>query len=177
MLHLQGYNVKFGKVRNVWDQLMSSLTDPLAVHLALLTASKCRLDIITSTAYLCSSWGIAMLQDFYANFNCCFLESNKVTFGDRCLLGPNVHLYCPGHPLDAVDRNGLRGKEFAKPITVGNDVWIGGGVIILPGVTIGDGVTVGAGSVVTKDVESFTVVAGNPAKVIKRLERKELPQR
>lgn len=89
------------------------------------------------------------------------------------LFGPNVHVYTPTHPLDPAERNGLEGPEMTKPVTIGSDVWVAGGVIILPGVTIGDGCTVGAGSVVTRDVEPYTVVAGNPAKVIKRLPRKE----
>ena len=93
------------------------------------------------------------------------------------MFGPNVHLYCPFHPLDPVERNGLHGPEMAKPIKIGNDVWVGGGVIILPGVTVGDGCTLGAGSVVTKDVEAYTVVAGNPARVIRRLPRTNAEQR
>lgn len=87
------------------------------------------------------------------------------------LFGPNVHLYCPSHPLDPKERNGLEGPEMTKPIKIGNDVWVGGGAIILPGVTVGDGSTVGAGSVVTRDVEPYTVVAGNPARTIRRLSK------
>lgn len=80
------------------------------------------------------------------------------------------------HPLDPAERNGLQGPEMTKAITIGNDVWVAGGAIILPGVTIGDGCTIGAGSVVTRNVESYTVVAGNPAKVIRRLPRKAQEQ-
>ena len=87
------------------------------------------------------------------------------------LFGPNVHLYCPSHPLDPKERNGLEGPEMTKPIKIGNDVWVGGGAIILPGVAVGDGSTVGAGSVVTHDVEPYTVVAGNPARMIRRLSK------
>lgn len=93
-----------------------------------------------------------------------------VTIGDRTLIGPNVQIYTPVHPLRPEDRNGSKGREWAKPITIGKDCWIGGAVVICPGVTIGDGATVGAGSVVTKDVESRCLVAGNPAKLIKRIE-------
>jgi len=109
-------------------------------------------------------------KDIYINFNCCFLDCNTIRIGDRCLFGPNVQLYPPGHPLDAHVRKGTKGPEFAHPITIGNDCWFGGSVIVLGGVTIGDGVVVGAGSVVTKDVESFVVVAGNPARIIRRLD-------
>lgn len=116
-------------------------------------------------------YNISVGKDFYCNFACAVLDGGKVKIGDRVLFGPNVHLYCPYHPLDPAKRNGLEGPEQTKPITIGNDVWLAGGVIVLPGVTIGDGCTVGAGSVVTKDVEPYTVVAGNPARVIKKLEK------
>lgn len=96
--------------------------------------------------------------------------SPPVTIGDRTMIGPNVQIYTPVHPLRPEDRNGLKGKEWAKPITIGKDCWIGGAVVICPGVTIGDGSTVGAGSVVTKDVESRCLVAGNPAKLIRRID-------
>jgi maltose O-acetyltransferase len=91
----------------------------------------------------------------------------KVTIGSNVLLGPNVQLFCPGHPLDPKLREGPLGPEFGLPITIGDDVWIGGGAIILPGVTVGNGATVGAGSVVTRDVAPSTVVAGNPARVVR----------
>ncbi|OXG45960.1 maltose O-acetyltransferase [Cryptococcus neoformans] len=92
-----------------------------------------------------------------------------VTIGDRTMIGPNCQLYTPAHPLSPEERNGLTGPEWAKPITIGKDCWLGGGVIIVPGVTIGDGVTVGAGSVVTKDVPNRCVEAGNPARIVKRI--------
>ena len=101
------------------------------------------------------------------------IDGGKITIGDRVLFGPNVHLYTPTHPLDPAERNGLEGPEMTKPITIGDDVWLAGGVIVLPGVIIGDGSTVGAGSVVTHDVEPYTVVAGNPARVIRRLPRND----
>lgn len=117
-------------------------------------------------------YNLSVGKDFYCNFACALLDGGRITIGDRVLFGPNVHLYTPTHPLDPAERNGLQGPEMTKPITIGNDVWVAGGAIILPGVTIGDGCTIGAGSVVTRDVESYTVVAGNPAKVIRRLPKK-----
>lgn len=86
------------------------------------------------------------------------------------MIGPNVQILTPTHPINPELRNGLQGPEAAGPITIGKNVWIGGGVIILSNVTIGDGCTVGAGSVVTKDVPPRTVVVGNPAKPVKRIE-------
>ena len=100
-----------------------------------------------------------------------------MSIGSRVLFGPSVQIYAATHPLDGHVRNGINGPEFAKPITIGDDVWVGGAAVICPGVTIGNNSVVGAGSVVTKDVEPYTVVAGNPAKVIRRLEKGTLPAR
>lgn len=86
------------------------------------------------------------------------------------MVGPNCSFYSGTHPLDPTVRNGTRGPESGKPITIGEDCWLGGNVIVLPGVTIGKGSTVGAGSVVTKDVEPYTCVAGNPARFIRKIE-------
>ncbi|CAL5218930.1 g678 [Coccomyxa viridis] len=107
----------------------------------------------------------------YINFNCCFLDCAKITIGKNVLFGPMVQLYPPGHPLDPERRDGLNGPEYARAITIGDDCWIGGGAIILGGVTVGDGCTIAAGAVVTKDVEPWTVVGGNPAKLIRRIEK------
>ena len=85
------------------------------------------------------------------------------------MIGADVKMYTPTHPLSPEERNGLSGPEGAKKITIGNDCWFGGACIILPGITIGDGSTVGAGSVVTRDVPSQCVVVGNPARIIKRI--------
>lgn len=104
---------------------------------------------------------------FFANFHWTVLDEAYVTIGDDCFIGPNVSIYTACHSTDPVERNTR--EEWARPVTIGNNVWIGGSATILPGVTIGDNVTVGAGSVVTKDVESNCVVAGNPARIIKRL--------
>ena len=89
-------------------------------------------------------------------------------FGDNVFIAPNCSFYTAGHPLDYKVRN--KGLEYAKPIKVGNNVWIGGNVTVLPGVTIGNNVTIGAGSVVTRDIPSNVVAVGNPCKVIKQLQ-------
>ena len=98
------------------------------------------------------------------------LDTCKVTIGARVLIGPRVSIYTATHPVDPAIRQGIAGPELGKEVHIDDDCWIGGGVYVLAGVTIGRGVTVGAGSVVTKSVEPFTVVAGNPARVIKKLE-------
>ena len=92
---------------------------------------------------------------------------HNVTIGDDCFIGPNVSIYTACHSTDPVERNTRR--EWAEPVTIGDNVWIGGSVTILPGVSIGNNVTIGAGSVVTKDIPDNVVAVGNPCKVIKNL--------
>jgi len=106
-------------------------------------------------------------KNFYANFDCTILDVCEVRIGDHCMLGPGVHIYTASHPLHPTERNS--GKEFGKPVRIGNNVWIGGGAIINPGVTIGDNVVIASGAVVTKDVQNNVVVGGNPAKLIKQI--------
>ena len=110
---------------------------------------------------------ISIGKRFFANFNFTVLDEAPVTIGDDCFIGPNVSIYTACHRTDPVERNTR--QEWAKPVTIGNNVWIGGSVTILPGVTIGDNVTIGAGSVVTRNIPSNTVAVGNPCKVIKSL--------
>ncbi len=110
---------------------------------------------------------ISVGKRFFANFNFTVLDEAPVTIGDDCFIGPNVSIYTASHSTDPVERNSRR--EWAEPVTIGNNVWIGGSVTILPGVTIGDNVTIGAGSVVTKDIPSNSIAVGNPCKVIKTL--------
>jgi maltose O-acetyltransferase len=102
---------------------------------------------------------------FFANFDCVMLDGALITIGDDVLLGPKVGLYTSNHALDPGER--VAGACVARPITIGDRVWIGGGVTVLPGVTIGDEAVVGAGSVVTKDVPAGTVFAGNPGRVLR----------
>ena len=108
---------------------------------------------------------ISIGKRFFANFNFTVLDEARVTIGDDCFIGPNVSIYTACHSTDPVERNTR--QEWAKPVTIGDNVWIGGSVTILPGVTIGDNVTIGAGSVVTRDIPSNTVAVGNPCRVIK----------
>ncbi|KAG1709247.1 hypothetical protein DVH05_019891 [Phytophthora capsici] len=105
------------------------------------------------------------------NFDCVFLDGCPITIGDRVMLAPNVQLYTASHPLDPEERSS--GLEIGKPITIEDDVWIGGNTTVVPGVTIGRGAVIGAGSVVTKNVPPMCVYAGNPAKFIKKIEPKK----
>lgn len=106
-------------------------------------------------------------EEFFANHNTVILDCAKVTFGDHVFIGPNCGFYTAGHPIDAKRRD--LGLEYARPITVGNHVWIGGGVHVMPGVTIGDHVVIGGGSVVVKDIPDHSVAVGNPCRVIRRI--------
>lgn len=110
---------------------------------------------------------ISIGENFFANFNLTILDEAPVVIGDDAFIGPNVSIYTACHPIEA-DKRSTR-QEWAEPVTIGNDVWIGGSATILPGVTIGDRVVIGAGAVVTKDVPPYCVVGGNPAKIIKRI--------
>lgn len=100
----------------------------------------------------------------FFNFNCVVLDVCAVRIGDFTLFGPSVQIYTATHPLEAELR---RTREFAKPVTIGSDVWVGGAAIILPGVTIGDRCVIGAGSVVTRDIPDDVFAAGNPCRVIR----------
>ncbi|GAA5841270.1 hypothetical protein JCM11251_001610 [Rhodosporidiobolus azoricus] len=109
-------------------------------------------------------------KNVYANFGLICLDTCQITIGSRVLFGPNVQLYAATHPLDPAVRQGTAGPELGGPINIGDDCWFGGQVVVLPNVTIGRGVVVGAGAVVTKNVPPFVVVAGNPARPVKKIE-------
>ncbi|MBG0762119.1 sugar O-acetyltransferase [Acholeplasma laidlawii] len=106
-------------------------------------------------------------KNFYANFDCIFLDVNTITIGDNVMFGPRVGLYTAGHPIDKDIR--ITGLEYGLPITIGNNVWIGGNVVVMPSVHIGDNTIIGSGSVVTKDIPSDVIAAGNPCKVIRKI--------
>ncbi len=110
---------------------------------------------------------IELGEKVYMNFNCVILDCTKVKIGDNTLIGPSVQIYTATHPLDFETRN--QELEYAKPITIGKNCWIGGGTIILPGVEIGDNCVIGAGSVVTKSIPENHLAIGNPCKIIKNI--------
>jgi maltose O-acetyltransferase len=103
----------------------------------------------------------------FVNYNCVFLDCAPIEIGDDLQMGPAVQPYAATHPLDRASR--AAGLEYARPIRIGDGVWIGGGAIVLPGITIGDGVVVGAGSVVTRDLPAGSLAVGNPARIIRPL--------
>ncbi|MEC2076891.1 maltose acetyltransferase domain-containing protein [Metabacillus fastidiosus] len=106
-------------------------------------------------------------ENFYTNFDCVILDVCAVKIGDNCFLAPGVHIYTATHPLNPFERNS--GLEYGKPVTIGNNVWIGGRAVINPGVNIGNNVVIASGAVITKDVQDNVVVGGNPAKIIKQI--------
>ncbi len=106
-------------------------------------------------------------ENFYANFNAVILDVGKVTIGKNVILAPNVSIYTAGHPIHPDSRNS--GYEYGIPVTIGDNVWIGGSVVINPGVTIGNNVVIGSGSVVTKDIPDNMIAEGNPCRVIREI--------
>lgn len=106
-------------------------------------------------------------KNFFCNYNCTILDVGKVTIGDNCLFAPNVAIYTAGHPIHPDSRNSL--YEYGIDVTIGDNVWIGGNVVVMPGVTIGDCCVIGAGSVVTRDIPAWSIAAGNPARVIRKI--------
>lgn len=121
--------------------------------------------VIVSPFWCDFGYNIEIGENFFSNYNVVILDEAKVAFGDHVFVAPNCGFYTAGHPLDAERRN--KSLEFAYPITVGNNVWIGAGTTVLPGVTIGDNAVIGAGSVVNRDIPSGVIAAGNPCSVIR----------
>lgn len=124
--------------------------------------------LVEQPFYCDYGYNIHLGENFYSNVNMVILDGAPVTFGDNVFVAPNCGFYTAGHPLDPVERN--RGLEYARPITIGNNVWIGAGVSVLPGVTIGDNCVIGAGSVVNRDIPAWSLAAGNPCRVIRVIE-------
>ena len=126
-------------------------------------------DILIEQPFYCDyGYNISVGRNFYANFNLVILDEAKVIFGDNVFIAPGCGFYTAGHPVDAGERN--KGLEYARPITVGNNVWIGAQVCVLPGVTIGDNCVIGAGSVVNRDIPANSVAVGNPCRVVKKID-------
>jgi len=106
-------------------------------------------------------------DDFFANYDCVFLDACRIEFGDECMLAPGVHVYTATHSIDPVERTS--GTEYGEPVTVGDRAWIGGRAVLNPGVSVGDDAVVASGAVVTDDVPDGVVVGGNPAEIIREV--------
>ena len=132
---------------------------------------------VTAPIYVDYGENIHLGNNVEINMNCVFLDCNKITVGDNTGIGPNVQIYAVTHPVNPKERlseDEHQGfsfwRTYTAPVTIGSNVWIGGGSVILPGVTIGDNTTIGAGSVVTKSIPANSLAVGNPARVIKTLD-------
>ena len=112
-------------------------------------------------------WNIEVGENFYANYNLTILDVGKVTLGKNVQIAPNVSIYTAGHPVHPDTRNSM--FEYGKEVTIGDNVWIGGNTVVCPGVHIGNNVVIGAGSVVTKDIPDWSVAAGNPCRVLRKI--------
>ncbi len=123
--------------------------------------------VLTPPVYFDHGDKVSFGKHFYANTGLTILDENYVTFGDNVFIGPHVSIYTAGHPIDREVRN--MDLEYARPVTVGRDVWIGGNVVINPGVTIGDNVVIASGSVLVKDIPSNVVAGGNPCRVLREI--------
>ncbi|ELZ05280.1 maltose acetyltransferase domain-containing protein [Natrialba asiatica] len=141
-----------GKRRNLLEELLGSLGD------------ECHIEPTFRCDY---GYNIHVGENFYANFDCVVLDVCRVNIGRNCQIGPGAHIYTATHPLTADER--IKGPEYGKSVTVGDNVWIGGRAVLNPGVTVGDDAVIGSGAVVTEDVPDDVIVQGNPATVVKEL--------
>lgn len=123
--------------------------------------------VITAPFYCDYGFNISVGENFYTNHNCVILDGAKVEFGDNVFIAPNCVFSTAGHAIDSEQRS--QGLEIARPIKIGNNVWIGANVSVLPGVTIGNNAIIGAGSVVNKDIPSDVIAVGNPCRVMRKI--------
>jgi acetyltransferase-like isoleucine patch superfamily enzyme len=174
LLYDANYNPELLEERNVAKDLCFEFNHTKPSDTATQTALIQKLigkvgDNVTILAPFWCDYGsnIEIGDNFFANHNCVILDGAMVTFGDNVFIAPDGGFYTAGHPLDAERRN--QGLEYAKPITVGDNVWIGGGVKVMPGVTIGDNAVIGGGSVVTKDIPANVIAVGNPCRILREI--------
>lgn len=147
-------------------KLNSPLTDEERRETAVRLLGKCGEKVTLTQGFYCDyGTNIEVGENFYVNYGVCILDVCKVKIGKNCLIAPQVGIYTACHPLDCATR--ISGLEMGKPVTIGDNCWIGGHAVINPGVTLGDNVIVGSGSVVTKSFPSGVIIAGNPARIIR----------
>lgn len=132
----------------------------------------CGKQFVLEAPFRCDyGYNIHLGENFFANYNLVILDCARVSIGKNALIGPDVGIYTAGHPVHPVPRS--RDLEFALPITIGDNVWIGGKVLINPGISIGDNAVIGSGSVVTRDIPSNVIALGNPCKVLREIKEKD----
>lgn len=150
-----------------YNSLKPSLTEERQKIIRELFGSTKEYFLIQSPFWCDYGYNIEIGENFYANHNCVILDCAKVKFGDNVFVAPDCGFYTAGHPIDYERRN--KGYEYAYPITVEDNVWIGGGTKVMPGVTIGSNVVIGAGSIVTKDIPDNVIAVGNPCRVLRSI--------
>lgn len=166
-IDLHAERVRCADLCFMYNQIMPSAIEKREKHMRRIVG-KAQKNFLIEQPFHCDFGNqIELGENFYANYNLTILDTAKVTFGDNVFIAPNCGFYTPGHPLDVERRN--LGVEYAYPIQVGNNVWIGGNVIVLPGVSIGNNVVIGAGSVVVNDIPDNMLAVGNPCKVIRKI--------
>ena len=146
------YHAALAQPESTWEGLLREHLGTVGEH------------VIVRPPFHCDyGYNIHLGSRVFLNFNCVILDGAPVTIGDDTRIGPAVEIYTAIHPMDAAQRRS--GLEASRPVTIGKNVWIGGGAIVLPGVTIGDNAVIGAGAVVTRDVPAAGVALGNPARL------------
>lgn len=150
------YNASFGRPAAEREALLGGLLGSVGAGVFFEPSFRCEF-----------GYNIHIGDGFYANFDCIMLDGADITIGDHVLFGPRVAIYTTNHALDPAER--AAGACYAKPVRIGDNVWVGGGVSINQGVTIGDGAVIGSGSVVTRDVPAHTIAAGVPARVLRQI--------
>lgn len=156
VLASNAYNASFGRSQAEREELLAALVADMGSGAYFEPVFRCEF-----------GYNIYLGENFYANFDCVMLDGGKITIGDNVLFGPRVGIYTTNHATDAGER--VAGACYAKPVTIGNNVWVGGGVNINQGVTIGNNVIIGSGSVVTKDIPDDVIAAGVPARPIRTI--------
>lgn len=154
------YNATYGKPKEIREALLGKLLKHIGDSVHFEPNFRCEF-----------GFNISIGNNFFANFDCIMLDGNHITIGDNVLFGPRVGLYTANHALDPQER--VMGGCYARPITIGDNVWIGAGVHIMGGVTIGQNSVIGAGSVITKDIPENVIAAGVPCKVIREITDKD----
>ena len=179
LLYDANYDEELLKERSVckdlcyeYNNLRPSMIEERSRIIRLLLGKTCKNFLIEQPFYCDYGYNIEIGENFYMNVNCVILDGAKVTFGNNVFIAPNCGFYTAGHPLDVKQRN--EGLEYAYPITIGHNVWIGANVTVLPGVSIGDDSIIGAGSVVTKDIPSGVMAVGNPCRVIREITEEDM---
>lgn len=150
------YNNSFGEPAEIREAILKTFLKTIGTNVYFEPTFRCEF-----------GFNISIGNDFYANFDCIMLDGGGITIGDNVLFGPRVGIYTTNHALDPIER--AQGACYAKPVTIGNNVWVGGGVTINQGVEIGDNSIIGSGSVVTKSIPANSVAVGVPAQVIRTI--------